>query len=113
MLKKPTLHSVAQHAGVSVATASQVLRNTGRISEKTRKAVLDAAEQLHYVRDSRAASMRSGENREIGLVIHEIDYTKNRWSLSKMRKNAVVGSLGFKDELGRFKISFVGIDSIQ
>lgn len=72
MLKKPTLHSVAQHAGVSVATASQVLRNTGRISEKTRKAVLDAAEQLHYVRDSRAASMRSGENREIGLVIHEI-----------------------------------------
>ena len=72
MHKKPTLHSVAKHAGVSVATASQALRHTGRISEKTRKAVLKAAEELHYVRDSRAASMRSGENREIGLVIHEV-----------------------------------------
>jgi len=72
MRKKPTLHSVASYAGVSVATASQALRHTGRISDKTRKAVLKAAEELHYVRDSRAASMRSGENREIGLVIHEI-----------------------------------------
>ncbi len=57
---------------MSVATASQVLRNTGRISEETRKRVIRAAEQLNYVRDSRAASMRSGESREIGLVIHEI-----------------------------------------
>ena len=72
MFKKPTLHSVAEKAGVSVATASQVLRNTGRISEETRKRVIRAAEQLNYVRDSRAASMRSGESREIGLVIHEI-----------------------------------------
>ena len=72
MHKKPTLHSVAEKAGVSVATASQVLRNTGRISEDTRRRVNQAAEQLNYVRDSRAASMRSGESREIGLVIHEI-----------------------------------------
>ncbi len=72
MHKKPTLHSVAEKAGVSVATASQVLRQTGRISDETRKRVLQAAKQLHYVRDSRAASMRSGETREIGLVIHEI-----------------------------------------
>lgn len=72
MGRKPTLHSVAERAGVSVATASQVLRQTGRISAATRKRVISAAEQLNYVRDSRAASMRSGENREIGLVIHEI-----------------------------------------
>lgn len=72
MHKKPNLHSVAAQAGVSVATASQVLRNTGRISEDTRRRVLRAADQLNYIRDRRAASMRSGENREIGLVIHEI-----------------------------------------
>lgn len=70
--KKPKLQTVAQLAGVSVATASQVMRGTGRISEETRKKVLQAARQLNYVPDGRAASMRSGQNREIGLVIHQI-----------------------------------------
>lgn len=72
MTKKPNLKSLAQTAGVSVPTASQVMRGTGRISPETRKKVLKAAEQLHYVPDGRAASMRSGEKREIGMLIHQI-----------------------------------------
>lgn len=69
---KPTLGSVAKEAGVSIPTVSQVMRGTGRISEQTRAKVLVAAKRLHYVPDSRAASMRSGENREIGFVINQI-----------------------------------------
>lgn len=72
MAGKPTLDTVAKAAGVSKATASQVMRGTGRISEKTRKKVMQAASALHYLPDGRAASMRSGENREIGFVIHQI-----------------------------------------
>ncbi len=72
MPAKPTLSSVAQEAGVSVPTVSQVMRGTGRISEKTRQKVLEAAARLHYVPDSRAAAMRSGDNREIGFVINQI-----------------------------------------
>jgi LacI family transcriptional regulator len=72
MTKKPNLKTLAQAAGVSVPTASQVMRGTGRISEETRKKVLKAAERLHYVPDGRAASMRSGEKREIGMLIHRI-----------------------------------------
>ncbi len=72
MSQKPKLSTVAKEAGVSTATASQVMRGAGRISDATRKKVLDAAHKLHYVPDGRAASMRSGINREIGLVIHQI-----------------------------------------
>ena len=72
MAERPKLETVAKEAGVSVATASQVMRGAGRISEKTRKKVLEAARKLHYVPDARAASMRSGENREIGFTIHQI-----------------------------------------
>lgn len=72
MKPKPKLETVAKLAGVSVATASQVMRGAGRISEPTRKRVLAAAKQLRYVRDARAASMRSGDVREIGFVIHQI-----------------------------------------
>jgi len=72
MPRRPTLGSVAKEAGVSIPTVSQVLRGTGRISEKTREKVLKATKKLHYVPDSRAASIRSGENREIGFVINQL-----------------------------------------
>lgn len=72
MRKRVNLKSVALEAGVSAATVSQVMRGAGRISEETRRKVLDAADRLNYVPDGRAASMRSGENREIGFVIHQI-----------------------------------------
>ena len=69
---KPTLSTVAKEAGVSIPTVSQVLRGTGRISDQTRDKVLQAAQKLRYVPDARAASMRSGENREIGFVINQL-----------------------------------------
>lgn len=72
MNRRPKLHTVAVEAGVSTATVSQVLRGTGRISEDTRQKVLDAARAVNYLPDGRAASLRSGENREIGLVLHHL-----------------------------------------
>ena len=72
MSGRPTLASVAKEAEVSIPTVSQVMRGTGRISEQTRRKVLKAAKKLHYVPDSRAASIRSGENREIGFVINQL-----------------------------------------
>ncbi len=69
---KPTLSTVAAAAGVSVATVSQVIRGEGRISQATREKVFNAARDLHYVPNSRAAAMRSGENREVGFVINQL-----------------------------------------
>lgn len=72
MSEKPKLSDVARLAGVSVTTASQVLRGAGRISEQTSNRVREAAAKLHYVGNEKAASMRSGSNREIGFVINQI-----------------------------------------
>ncbi|MDB4170453.1 LacI family transcriptional regulator [Planktomarina sp.] len=72
MTSKPKLETVAREAGVSLATVSQVMRGKGRISESTRNRVLQAANRLNYVPDGRAASMRSGVSKEIGMAIHDI-----------------------------------------
>lgn len=72
MAHRPKLSTVAAAAGVSTATVSQVLRGTGRISTQTRDRVLAAARQVNYLPDGRAAALRSGENREIGLVLHHL-----------------------------------------
>ena len=69
---KPKLVDVANLAGVSVTTASQVIRGVGRISEATAIKVRHAAQQLNYIPNARAASMRSGTNNEIGFVINQI-----------------------------------------
>ncbi len=54
------------------STVSQVLRGQGRISDTTRRRVLRIAKKIGYVQDRRAAAMRSGESREVGLLIHNI-----------------------------------------
>ncbi len=70
--ERPTLHTVALAAGVSTSTVSQVLRGRGRISDHTRRKVMRTVEEINYVQDRRAAAMRSGESRDIGLLIHNI-----------------------------------------
>lgn len=47
---KVTRTDVAKLAGVSTATVSYVLNGSRSMSEKTRKLVLDAVEQLNYSR---------------------------------------------------------------
>lgn len=103
---RPKLSTVAEAAGVSTATASQVLRGTGRISEATRKKVLAAAKTLHYVRDGRAAAMRSGENREIGFAIHQIANPFNAEVISGVSdlletEGYLVSVLDSRDDTGR------------
>ena len=69
---RPTIRTVADQAGVSISTVSQALRGQGRISEPTRRKVLRIAKEMGYVQDRRAVAMRSGESREVGLLIHNI-----------------------------------------
>lgn len=106
MAERPTLQTVAKEAGVSIPTVSQVMRGTGRISEETRKRVLQAASKLHYVPDARAASMRSGQNREIGFVISQVSNPFNAEVISGVSdlleaEGYLVSVLDARDDAGR------------
>ncbi|MEV5549853.1 LacI family DNA-binding transcriptional regulator [Streptomyces sp. NPDC052309] len=63
----PTSADVARLAGVSRATVSYVLNNTGavRISEPTRRRVHEAARELGYVPHAAARSLRAGHSRTV------------------------------------------------
>ena len=92
MAERPTIHTVARTAGVSISTVSQVMRGRGRISDETRRKVLRAAEKVNYVQDRRAAAMRSGESRDIGLLIHNI--------ANPFNAEVVVGANAYLEERG-------------
>jgi LacI family transcriptional regulator len=70
--KQATIRSVADRAGVSIATVSNVLNNNGRVGAESRKRVLEAVEVLAYRRNSLASSLRSRRSRLIGLVMPDI-----------------------------------------
>ena len=70
--KKVTLQDVASAVSVSKATASLALSNNPRISEATRRRVLEAVDELGYVYNQRAASLRTQRSYTIGLIIKDV-----------------------------------------
>jgi LacI family transcriptional regulator len=76
-MKRPTQQDVAKLAGVSRATVSYVLNGLtdGRvlISEETHKKVAVAIEELGYVPDASAQALRTGNTKNIGLIIPDMD----------------------------------------
>lgn len=69
---KVTIKDVAAKAGVSPATVSRVVGNYGYVSEKTRRKVLSAIEELGYRPDSIARSLVTRATHTIGLVVTDI-----------------------------------------
>lgn len=67
-----TLQQVAQHAGVSRATASLALRGSSSISAATREKVQSSMQALGYVYDRVAANLRSKDSSTVGLIIMEL-----------------------------------------
>ncbi|MFL2019504.1 MAG: LacI family DNA-binding transcriptional regulator [Weissella hellenica] len=67
---KVSIRDVASLAGVSIATVSQVLNGKGgRFSEKTKVKVLAARDEIGYVPNASARSLKQGANMLIGVVV--------------------------------------------
>ncbi|MGI5170157.1 LacI family DNA-binding transcriptional regulator [Spirillospora sp. CA-253888] len=66
------IKQVAQRAGVSPGTVSNVLNRPERVAEETRIRVHRAIEELGFVRNGSASSLRAGHGRTIGLMILDL-----------------------------------------
>lgn len=71
-MKDVTLKVIADKLGISITTVSKALKNYPDVSAKTRKAVMDMAESLHFTPNSFAVNLRTKESRTIGLIIPEV-----------------------------------------
>jgi len=68
----PTLGDVATLAGVSVSTASNVVRGSDVVASPTRKRVLGAIDQLGYRPNALARQLLRGRAQLIGIVVHDL-----------------------------------------
>ncbi|MEO5608765.1 MAG: LacI family DNA-binding transcriptional regulator [Ornithinibacter sp.] len=67
-----TIYSVADRAGVSIATVSRVLHGSATVSERTRLKVLEAADDLAYLPSGAARSLAARHHATYGLVLPEL-----------------------------------------
>jgi len=71
-MSKKTIKDVAREAGVSTATISRVINNSGYVSEEVRKHVLLTIERLNYYPNAIARSLKQEKTRSIGIVVPDL-----------------------------------------
>jgi len=67
-----SIREVAAHAGVSVATVSNVLNRPEIVATPTRDRVQTSIRELGFVRNESARQLRAGRSRTIGLVVLDV-----------------------------------------
>ena len=72
MGRAPTIREVALRAGVSVATASNVVNGARPVGEASRGKVLEAIAALDYRLDRAASALRGRSTRLVGMVVPDI-----------------------------------------
>ncbi|KQT52663.1 transcriptional regulator [Aureimonas sp. Leaf454] len=68
----PSIRMVAERAGVSVATVSNVLNGKASVSPDFAERVLKAVRELGYVVDIAASRLRSGKAALVGVVVPDL-----------------------------------------
>lgn len=69
--RRPTLEEVARRAGVGRGTASRAINGSHNVSERSRRAVLEAVAELGYVPNAAARTLVTRRTDAIALVIAE------------------------------------------
>ncbi|GAA4187972.1 LacI family DNA-binding transcriptional regulator [Streptosporangium oxazolinicum] len=67
-----TIYEVAQRAGVSIATVSRALRNTGPVAAGTREKVLRAIQELSFTPSRLGVSLAQGRHAANGIVFPDL-----------------------------------------
>ena len=69
---KVTIRDVAREAGVSVATVSRVLNDSGPVGVETRRRILEVAATLRYIPDSAARSLITRRTNTLGVLLPDL-----------------------------------------
>jgi len=67
-----TIRDVAREAGVSVATVSRVLNDSGPVRDSTRTRVRDVARRLHFSPNTTARSLSTRQTKTLGVLLPDV-----------------------------------------
>jgi LacI family transcriptional regulator len=101
------IKELSKLAGVSVATVSYVLNDSGNVGEETRQKVLKLAKEYNYKPNSVAKSLRTNKSNTIGVLVEDItvwfvpEIIKGIHSFADSNgKNIILNDLGLFSKIG-------------
>ena len=72
-MNRPSIKDVAEHAGTSIGTVSNVLSGKAGVSDTLRAKVMQSVNALGYETNKIARSLKSGKTYSIGMLITDIN----------------------------------------
>lgn len=73
MSHRTTIYDIAKELDITAASVSRALNNNPKISESTRKLVLETATKMNYRQNKLALALRSGKSFNVGVIVPRID----------------------------------------
>ncbi|KDN55827.1 LacI family DNA-binding transcriptional regulator [Flavobacterium seoulense] len=73
MTEKTTIYDIAKELNITAATVSRALNNNPKISQSTRKLVLETANRMNYKQNRLALALRSGKSNNVGVIVPRIN----------------------------------------
>lgn len=64
-----TMKDIAELSGVALSTVSRVINNSGAVSEKTRKKVMEAVSSLNFIPNNSARSLKVTATKNVALLV--------------------------------------------
>ena len=72
MPKQVTIYHIAKALNIDSSTVSRALNNSDRVSEKTKKKIIEKAKELGYKRNILASNLRTNKTNNIGVIVPKI-----------------------------------------
>lgn len=106
---KPTVHDIAAHAGVSLATVDRVLNRRPGVRSVTREKVETAIAELGFVRDVAAANLAKSRRYPFVFIIPKSD---NSFMVALRREVETVAKRGALDRLDLKVVDVPAFDAV-
>lgn len=74
MNKPPTIKDIARQLNISISTVSRAIRNASDVNAQTKQAVMSMVEELNYLPNQLALSLRNKQTHTIGVIVPNLDY---------------------------------------
>jgi LacI family transcriptional regulator len=71
--KEITIWDIAKKLNISIATVSRALKNDPVVHKKTKKKIIDTAEQMGYRTNNFASNLRSKKSNTIGIIVPRLN----------------------------------------
>jgi DNA-binding LacI/PurR family transcriptional regulator len=86
--KHSTIIDIAQKLGISPSTVSRALRNHSVVKKETRELIKKVAEELRYIPNPIAQSLKSNKTTTIGVIVPEIKHEFFSFAISGIEEVA-------------------------